>query len=477
MGSLLCSQSALADGHEVVPSTEEIAENAYLYGLQQAIFYGQRWIYTQDAAEDNISYAGDNQFYWVREKITPDFPVVTPNATTLYGTGFMNLSDGPVVIETPEITDRYYSLQVMDQYGIFRHTVGSPFTNTDAKAYVFMPAGYEGELPSEFATTEIVQWPSLTAYPLIRLGLIEGTDEEIATINGYQDAITMTPLNDWRANGGQGVAQADREIVPGDYVIPDRLPEYARGQVDVQTAQDFFELLQDIFDDPTMTLMTDSVKEQEMLAHLATIGVGPGMGFDWSSLDAETKAGLETGFKAGFDSVREELATGLINMNGWGIVKNAGGFETRWMDRAVMADAGWAGPDTNRSHSAAFLFADANGEPLNGANNYTMTFDLDNLPPVTQFWSIPIYNADGYFVENELNRYTINSYMLESGQLHTEDNKLVIYVQTEKPADPDQAKNWLPAPQEGLRFTARFYGPYPPLTEGTYDMPQAVKVE
>jgi hypothetical protein len=365
----------------------------------------------------------------------------------------------------------------MEQYGIFRHTVGLPFNGTDARSYVFLPAGYEGELPSEFPTTEIVQWPSVTAYSMVRLGVIEGTDEEIATINGYQDAITMTPLEDWRANGGKGVAQADRDIIPGNFFVPEKLPEYARGQVDKQTAQDFFELLQVILNDPTMTLMADSAKEQKMLAHLETIGIGPGMDFDWSALDDETKAALEAGFKAGFDSVREELSSGLVNMNGWGIVKNAGGFETRWMDRAVMADAGWAGPDTNRSHNGAFLFTDADGEPLNGANKYTLTFDLDNLPPVTQFWSIPIYNVEGYFVANEIDRYTINSFMLDAGLLHTEDNKLVVYVQTEKPDDPEQAKNWLPAPPEGFRFTARFYGPYPPLTEGTYDMPQAMKVK
>ena len=477
LGAGLLSQPVAADNHAPVPTVEEIGESAYQYGLQQAIFYGQRWIYTQDATDDNVSFAGLNQYYWVREKITPDFPVVTPNATTLYGTGFLDLRDGPVVIEMPEITDRYYSLQTMDQYGIFRHTVGSPFNGTDAKAYVFLPTGYDGELPSEFPTTDIVYWPSLTAYSVVRLGVMEGTDEEISTINGYQDLITMTPLDEWRVNGSKGVAQAAREMSPADFVVPERLTEYARGQVDIQTAQDFFELLQVIMDDPTMTMMADSAKEQGMLAQLETIGLGPDMDFDWSALDGDTKAALEAGFKAGFDSVREELASGLIDMNGWGVVKNAGNFETRWMDSALMADVGWAGPDTNVSHSAAFLFADADGEALSGANKYTLTFDLDNLPPVTQFWSIPLYNAEGYFVANEIDRYTINSFMLDSGLLHTENNKLVVYVQTEKPEDADQAKNWLPAPPEGMRFTARFYGPYPALAEGIYEMPAAVKVE
>ena len=103
---------------------EDIAERAYLYGLQQAIYYGQRWIYTQNDAAP--TYSGLNRLFWVRKQITPDFPIVTPNATTLYGTGFLDLRDGPVIIEVPEITDRYFSVQIMDPYGLFRVIVGSP---------------------------------------------------------------------------------------------------------------------------------------------------------------------------------------------------------------------------------------------------------------------------------------------------------------------------------------------------------------
>lgn len=214
-----------------------------------------------------------------------------------------------------------------------------------------------------------------------------------------------------------------------------------------------------------------------MLEQLAFVNIGPGMNFSWDALSDEQRSSLEAGFKAGFDSVRETATTNLIDMNGWKTVRNAGGFETRWMDRALMADLGWAGPDRNISHGAAFLFADSVGEPLSGSNNYTLTFDLDDLPPVTQFWSIPIYDANGYFVANEIDRYTINSFMLEAGQLFTKDNKLVIYIQNQKPENSDQAKNWLPAPSDGFRFISRYYGPYPPLTEGYYQMPNVQKVD
>jgi len=38
-------------------------------------------------------------------------------------------------------------------------------------------------------------------------------------------------------------------------------------------------------------------------------------------------------------------------------------------------------------------------------------------------------------------------------------------------------QNWLPAPKEGFRFTARFYGPSTSPIGGTYDTPGVVRVD
>ena len=363
------------------------------------------------------------------------------------------------------------------RHGIFRMIVGSPFNGTNARKYILVPPNFTGKIPADFPTTDIIQWPFLTAYGVARMANKTGSDTEIKIINDYQDQTTITPLADWLANDRKGIPQADRKIVQGDFPIPDGLPEYQFGQVDKQTAEQYFTLLSVILNDPTMPVLKDSAVEAEMLEQLKAVNIGKGLTFNWSKLSSKQQAALEAGFKAGFKSVRSTLKTNMINMNGWGVVRNAGGFETRWMDRAIIADAAWAAPDKNISHGGAFLFTDADGKPFSGKNKYTLTFDMSDLPPVTQFWSIPIYDANGYFVANEINRYTVNSFMLESGELTPKDGKLVIYIQHEKPADPAQAKNWLPAPKEGFRFTSRYYGPYAPLADGTYNMPKVIKVK
>jgi hypothetical protein len=161
--------------------------------------------------------------------------------------------------------------------------------------------------------------------------------------------------------------------------------------------------------------------------------------------------------------------------NGWGLwngitedindyVKQ--GFYGTW---AIMS------PVPVRSHSAAFGYVDTDDRPPTGATKYTFTFDMADLPPVTEFWELPLYDEGGYFVDNEIDRYSINSYMLERGDLHVADGKLVIYIQHEKPTDPAQLRNWLPAPEGTFTFAFRFYGPKSGLLDGTYEMPGIVR--
>lgn len=481
MLALVASTTLVSGGVHAASSSDDIkktAAEAYLYGLQQVIFYGQRWIYTQNDAKDNLSYSGVNRVFNIRKPLTPDsgFPVVTPNATTLYGTGFIDLQKEPLVVEMPEIKDRYFSLQIMDQYGIFHTMVGNQFNGTKARNYIFLPVGYKGKVPAEFVTTDVIQAPSNTGYIFVRIAVTTGSDEEVKEINALQDKITITPVSKWIANGNKGIANEKTEIVKGDYALYAPLAKIAKGQVDKQTAEDFFSILNLVLNDPSMTAMSDSIKEAGLLKKLEEFNIGKGQAFDWSKLDKGTQDALSAGFKAGFTQVRTTLKSNLVNMNGWMEVRNSGGFETQWLDRAVMADAGWAGPDRNVSHTGAFLFVDSDGNTLDGSNKYTLTFDMKDLPPVSQFWSIPIYNGDGYFVNNEIDRFTINSFMLDQKQLHVEDGKLVIYVQTDKPSDENQVKNWLPAPKDTFRFTARFYGPFMPIIDGSYKMPLPEKV-
>jgi hypothetical protein len=80
-------------------------------------------------------------------------------------------------------------------------------------------------------------------------------------------------------------------------------------------------------------------------------------------------------------------------------------------------------------------------------------------------------------VHNEIYRYTVNSFMYERGEFYVDDQSiLTFYIQRERPTDPDQAKNWMPAPEGDFRLVARFHGPKAPLIDGSYPMPRPVRV-
>lgn len=79
--------------------------------------------------------------------------------------------------------------------------------------------------------------------------------------------------------------------------------------------------------------------------------------------------------------------------------------------------------------------------------------------------------------ENEINRYAVNSFMYKNDDFAVKDGKLTFYLKKEKPADPDQLKNWLPIPIGRFRFGVRFYGPSTPLIDGMHAMPKVLQVK
>jgi len=312
---------------------------------------------------------------------------------------------------------------------------------------------------------------------VMRLALKSYKEDEVHTINEYQDQVTTTPLMEWVANGKKGVPYDQRPKVKGAYTSFSGMAELTEALVEKQTAMDFFRLLSLVLNDSSMTRRPDSVKERQTLERLAKIGLAPNELFKPEDLSQAQKVALEKGFLTGKEVVKSATRNSFINMNGWMLTKDMGRYGTDYLMRAMVADAGWGGPEA-KSHTGALGFVDSAGKQLNGKYRYTLTFDTKNLPPVSEFWEIPIYDIQGYFVDNKIKRYSVNSIMFERGEFYVDkDGRLTFYIQHEEPTDPNQRKNWLPAPEGDFRFAARFYGPYAPLIFGTYKMPLPQRVD
>ena len=117
---------------------------------------------------------------------------------------------------------------------------------------------------------------------------------------------------------------------------------------------------------------------------------------------------------------------------------------------------------------------DGDGKPYNGANKYVMHIPKGQTPPADGFWSITMYNADYFFVDNKLNKYTVSP---RNDLKYNEDGSLDLYIQNESPGK-DKEANWLPALKDKFILMLRLYWPKekdPSIITGTWKIPPEKK--
>lgn len=116
---------------------------------------------------------------------------------------------------------------------------------------------------------------------------------------------------------------------------------------------------------------------------------------------------------------------------------------------------------------------DKDGKPLDGTGNYTIHFSKDEIPPANAFWSITLYDSQGFQVANELNRFAVSSWMRFK---YNADGSLDLYFQNESPGK-DKEANWLPAPKGAFNLTMRLYAPKSDALTGKWNPPPVLKAE
>lgn len=209
------------------------------------------------------------------------------------------------------------------------------------------------------------------------------------------------------------------------------------------------------------------VTDFSVQARIARIGVGPSDAFDPLPLGDGAVDALNAG-------IRDELArlTALIpavgkRVNGWEmILDTVGVYGNFYAKRAVIAIAGLgANPPEDAVYPLAV--ADDHGDPFVGERSYRLHFEKDELPPVEAFWSLTMYDAEGFQAANELNRFAIGD---RDALTYAPDGSLDLYIQHTNPG-PGKESNWLPSPLGPLGITMRLYAPKSQVLDGTWAPP------
>jgi hypothetical protein len=160
-------------------------------------------------------------------------------------------------------------------------------------------------------------------------------------------------------------------------------------------------------------------------------------------------------------------------VNGWQMnTTTMGVYGNYYLKRAAVAAFG-LGANVPQDAIYPFNLGDETGKPLDGSNKYVLHFDKGGTPPVNAFWSVTLYDSEGYQVPNTLNRFAVSSWMPWK---YNPDGSLDLYFQNESPGS-DKEANWLPAPKGPFNLTMRMYAPKSAALIGKWDPPPVTRVQ
>lgn len=423
-----------------------IASQAYQFGLPAFLNMRQLTEFIQARQymkPDELPLGG---WILVRTLADPSTTNNAPNNDTLYGASYVLLDQqGPVVLTVPEISDRYYSVELLDAYFNNFAVISSRQYGNSGGKFLIVPPSWDDEEPAGY--TAILRSP--TPYIALFQRIFINNDSEYDQVHAMQDAITLKPLD------GDGFAAVD-------------LTNYEVQNMRQTTDPiKFFEYVN------SYTAINRPPKSDDgLVALFKTVGLGPDAPV---TINQRYIQPIIEGARQAQKTINARISSGPFK-NGWRVPDPLIGREgPHILSRAVgqLTQIGSFVPE-----EAMYFFAnkDSNNELLSGSCEYKLMFAKDGLPPInkTGFWSLTMYNQKWLLSENELNRYIIRP--TSTGLKYGQDGSLTIYIQHNRPADSSQFDNWLPAPDGLFTVALRAYHPQPITVSGEWFPPAIEKL-
>lgn len=446
-----------AEGDEItIDEAAAIAQEAYIYLYPLITMDLSRRQLTNIEPGQMPGRGPMNSFAHIRSYPTADFrEVVRPNFDTLYSTGWLDLSQEPMIVSVPDTQGRYYLLPMLDMWSDVFAVPGKRTSGTAAANYALVPPGWTGQLPGD---VERIAVPTPYVWIIGRTQTNGPKDYE--AVHKVQDGYRITPLSQWPRAAETQRAKIDANV---DMKTP------PLQQVNTMPAGKYFSYGADL-----MKVNPPHITDWSSLARFERIGLVAGKPFDASKLAPEVQSALAQGAKSGLKLMQDKVPTVARVVNGWQMnTDTMGVYGNYYLKRAIIAMVGLG---ANQPDDAIYPLnvGDADGKPMVGEQRYVLHFDKGELPPVSAFWSVTMYDAEGFQVSNTINRFAIGD---RDALKYGDDGSLELYIQSESPG-PDNESNWLPAPRTGsLGVTMRLYGPRPEVLDGRWNPPAIRRVQ
>jgi hypothetical protein len=446
-----------------VPAAEPVSEQeAHAIGVEAYLYLYP--LITMDLTRRQLTNGGPavtpiqapmNTFKNLGAYPTADMKVVVrPNFDTLYSSAWLDLAKEPAIVSVPDTRGRYYLLPMLDMWTDVFASPGWRTTGTQAGNFLVAPPGWTGAVPDG-----VIRIDAPTPYVWVIGRTKTDGSQDYAAVHAIQDGYKVAPLSQWDKPAQSITAAFDPDV---DMKTPPKL------QVDTMPAAKYFAYAAEL-----LKLHPPHVTDQPIIARMKRIGLQPGRSFDLDKTDPSVRKALESAPEVAQALMAWKVRTIARVANGWSMnTDTVGVYGNYYLKRAVVAQLG-LGANVPEDAIYPLNLADENGQPLNGANRYTIHFDKGTMPPVDAFWSITLYDQEGYQVANSLNRFAVSSWMPFK---YNPDGSLDIYFQSESPGLAKEV-NWLPAPNGPFNITMRLYAPKLDALTGKWNPPAVTKVD
>jgi len=400
----------------------------------------------------------------------PEYPpanyktVVRVNFDTLYSIAWLDLTKQPMIVSVPSTDGRYYLLPMLDMWTDVFASPGWRTTGTQAGNFLVTPPGWRSDLRDRFVEefklpkdTRRIEAPT----PFVWIIGRTKTDgpQDYDAVHKIQAGYKVTALSEWGRPGQPAEVKIDPTV---DMKTP------PKAQVDTMPADTFFAYAAEL-----LKVNPPHITDEPIIAQLRKIGIEPGQPFDMAKLDPAVRNALANAPQEAQKLMAWKLPTLARVMNGWSMnTDTMGVYGNYYLKRAIIAQAG-LGANLPEDAIYPINLGDQTGKPLDGTNKYALHFDKNDMPPANAFWSVTLYDPQGFQVANPLDRFAVSSWMPFT---YNADGSLDLYFQNDNPGK-DKEANWLPAPKSAFNLTMRLYAPRSEALTGKWSPPPVTPVQ
>ncbi|ODT29542.1 MAG: hypothetical protein ABS54_04695 [Hyphomicrobium sp. SCN 65-11] len=441
------------------PASEQdmrsIGVNAYVYLYPLVTMDITRRQSINMEAGKEIGKGPANTFVNIPSYPSADFKtVVRPNFDTLYSVAWLDLTKEPMVVSAPDTNGRYYLLPMLDMWTDVFASPGWRTTGTQAANYLVVPRGWNGTVPAEMTRVDA---PTPHVWIIGRTKTDGPPDYE--AVHKIQAGYKVTPLSQWGKSPVPVKATIDSTL---DMKTP------PKEQVDRMTAGQLF-----AYGAELMKANPPHLTDEPIVAQMKKIGIEPGKSFDLDKAAPAVRDALATVPEEAQRLMAWKVATLARAVNGWSMnTDTMGVYGNYYLKRAIVSQLG-LGANLPEDAIYPLNLGDESGKPLDGASKYTLHFEKGETPPASAFWSLTLYDPEGFQVANSLNRFAISSWMPLK---YNGDGSLDLFIQKDSPG-ADRESNWLPAPGGPFNLTMRLYAPKAEALVGKWNPPAITRVQ